>query len=68
MAHGGYRGDELVAGVSEIGALIEQALEAAGVFGAEAREVIVAKLVDHDGQHQLGLRLGLRLRLGVRRG
>ena len=45
-------GRGLVMRIGEHRAFIQQALQASAEFLAEAAEIVVAHLVDHDGQHQ----------------
>jgi len=54
VADGGDGGDVDVVGVIEDSALVEEAFEAGGVFGAEAEEVVVAELVDDEGEDKFG--------------
>jgi hypothetical protein len=48
--------------VREHGAVAQQPLEAAGVVGPEARQVVVAELIDGDEEHQPHRRGRRRLR------
>src|ERR1022692_984495 len=56
--HRGHRRIGGVAGIREDGASGEQAFETRVVVAAKARQIIVAELVHHDGQHQFGRRRG----------
>src|SRR5262249_14492191 len=53
MSDRGYRGMVDVARVGKYRALRKQPRDAAVIVSAEAQQVVVAKLIDHNGQHQL---------------
>ena len=55
MPDGGNGRHVLKMGVGKDGAVFENALESAGILGMESRQIVVAKLIDDDGdEHQLG--------------
>src|SRR5258706_15748084 len=56
MPRGGDSLIMLIARVGEIGAFDQHSFQSASIFGTEARQIVVAKLVDNDCYHQLGSR------------
>ena len=63
MPHGRDRRRRLVVGIGKHGALLQQALEPAGELVLEAGQIVIAHLVDDDGEHQRGARGRFRGRL-----
>src|ERR1700738_497831 len=61
MSHGRHGGEVNIAGIGVDGALGKQLFKSAVVAGAKAGQVIVAKLVDDDGEDELRVR-GFRTR------
>ena len=59
MADGGDGGDVFISSVRKVGTLAEHAVEAGGVAGAEAGEIVGAELVHDDDDDEFGFVLDL---------
>ena len=67
MPHCRNRGRSLIVRAGKDRALLQQALKTPGKIRPEARQVVIAELIDDDRQDQLGLSLfGLKARPRLR--
>ena len=52
VAHSGDSGNLRVESIREVGAFREQLMKAAVVIGAKTRQIVVAELIDNDGDNE----------------